>query len=249
MNLKGRCVLVNRAAVGVVLRGVVNVVKRFARHSDDVRVNDLENLVRFDAKRKFRIGPTENRLTNFAPPGANRNFDANPGRFLSGRVFQGNVNVAVGLDSHINNAARERIPFLFNRQPCFRFSRQRNFRPWPLPSVNIRGRHFLDCRLIPRNRRRVRFRFPPVNAMLALRGAGRNERDCRDDFFGWLAECAAEGEDQKKGNEFGRGVHTATDNILAGGGEAFCFENREAPLCDFYPLPHCARAVKHIGLE
>lgn len=43
MNLPCRIFRVNRASVGVVCWGVIDIVKRFARYCDDVRVNDLEN--------------------------------------------------------------------------------------------------------------------------------------------------------------------------------------------------------------
>lgn len=114
MNFKRSGVLVNRAAVGMVRRGVVNVVKRFACHSDYVRFDDLKDFVRLDGEGKFCVGPTEYDLANLAPTFSRRDFDADSSLFRSARIRKGDVNIAVGFNSHVNNAAREFEPLLLD---------------------------------------------------------------------------------------------------------------------------------------
>jgi len=114
VNFKRSGVLVNRAAVGMVRRGVVNVVKRFACHSDYVRFDDLKDFVRLDGEGKFCVGPTEYDLANLAPTFSRRDFDADSSLFRSARIRKGDVNIAVGFNSHVNNAAREFEPLLLD---------------------------------------------------------------------------------------------------------------------------------------
>jgi hypothetical protein len=111
VNLESRSVFVDRASIRMVFGRMINVVKGFPRHRDDMRMHDFKNLVRFDRERKLGVCPTEYLLAKLAPSRPNRDFDANASLLPSG-VLQGDVNVAVSLNSHVNNAACQRIPSL-----------------------------------------------------------------------------------------------------------------------------------------
>lgn len=102
----------NRAAVGMVCRGVVHIVKRFAYHCDYMWAAKLENFVRCNLEREFGICPTEYDLPGLAPFGSHRNFNTNGAKFLSGRILKRNVNIAVRFNPYVGNSARQRIPFL-----------------------------------------------------------------------------------------------------------------------------------------
>lgn len=47
--------------------------------------------------------------------GANRNFGADSSGVLAVSILKRKVNIAVGFNFCVNNAARKRIPFLFSR--------------------------------------------------------------------------------------------------------------------------------------
>ncbi len=68
-------------------RRVANIIKRFARHRDYMRLTKFERVSGLDAEWKFLRCPAEHCLSNLAPRWANRNFGAN----------RSNV-VAVGID-------------------------------------------------------------------------------------------------------------------------------------------------------
>ena len=66
---------------------VPNIIKRFARHRDYMRLANFQRMRGLDAEWKLLRRPTENSLPNLTPLWANRNFGAN----------RSNV-VAVGID-------------------------------------------------------------------------------------------------------------------------------------------------------
>ena len=103
----------------MVFRGMIDIVKRLALYRDDVRVKNLENLVRFDRERKTSVSPTEYLLPNFAPHRADWDFNANCPGLVSGRVSEHDVNIAVRFNPYVDSSTLELVPFLFGWQPSF----------------------------------------------------------------------------------------------------------------------------------
>ena len=56
---------------------MANVIKRFARHRDDMRFANFQRVRSLDAEWKLLRGSTEYCLPNLAPLWANRNLGAN----------------------------------------------------------------------------------------------------------------------------------------------------------------------------
>jgi hypothetical protein len=83
---------------------VIDIVERFSRYRDNVGMSDLENFVRLDGKWEFGVRPAKHILSDSAPLRASRNFNTNSASFISGRVPEHNVNVAIPFNPNIDNA-------------------------------------------------------------------------------------------------------------------------------------------------
>ena len=89
---------------------MAKIIKRFARHSDDMRFAKLQCARGLDAEWKRLRSPTKHGLPNLTPLWANRNLGANCSDVVSGGIFKPDVNVAVCFHFCVNDAASERIP-------------------------------------------------------------------------------------------------------------------------------------------
>src|ERR1700745_1121742 len=76
-------------------RRMANIIKRFARHRDDMRVENFQCMRGLYAEWKLLCCPTEYRLPNLTPLRANRNLGANCSNVVSGGILKREVNVAV----------------------------------------------------------------------------------------------------------------------------------------------------------
>src|SRR5207237_8472836 len=102
-------------------RRMANIIKRFARHRDDMRLANFQRVRGLDAEWKLLRCPTEYCLSNLAPPWANRNLGANRSDVASGGIFKRDVNVAVCFHFCLNDPASESIPlFLFRPSRFYR---------------------------------------------------------------------------------------------------------------------------------
>jgi len=86
---------------------MANIIKRFARHRDDMRLENFQRVRSLNAERKLLRCPSEYRLPNLTPLWANRNLGANRSDVVSGRIFKRDVNVAVCFHFCVNDAASE----------------------------------------------------------------------------------------------------------------------------------------------
>ena len=93
---------------------VCDVVECFARNSDDV-LRNCKVVHALDREWKLLIRPPEHNLSNLTPFWANGNFGADSSGVLAVSILKRKVNIAVCFHFCVNNAARERIPFLFSR--------------------------------------------------------------------------------------------------------------------------------------
>src|ERR1700745_4208190 len=91
-------------------RRMANIIKRFARHRDDMRLAKLQRVRGLDAEWKLLPCPIEYCLPNLTPLWANRNLGANRSDVVSGGIFKREMNVTVCFHFCVNNAASERIP-------------------------------------------------------------------------------------------------------------------------------------------
>src|SRR6266513_1634909 len=91
-------------------RGMANIIKRFARHRDDMRLAHFQCVRGLDAEWKLLRSPTKHRLPNLTPLWANRNLGADRANVVSGGILKHEVNVAVCLDFCVNEAASKSIP-------------------------------------------------------------------------------------------------------------------------------------------
>ena len=76
-------------------RRMANIIKRFARDGDDMRLAKFQRVRGLDAEWKLLRCPTEYCLPNLTPLWANRNLCANRSDVVSGGILQRDVNVAV----------------------------------------------------------------------------------------------------------------------------------------------------------
>ena len=67
---------------------VCNIIKRFARNSDDVLLAEFERVRGFNAEWKVLRRPSENGLANLAPLWANGNLRADRSDIVSGRILK-----------------------------------------------------------------------------------------------------------------------------------------------------------------
>jgi len=74
---------------------MANIIKRFARNRDDMRLANFQRVRGLDAEWKLLRCPTEYSLPNLTPPWANRNLGANRSDVVSGGILKRDVNVAV----------------------------------------------------------------------------------------------------------------------------------------------------------
>jgi hypothetical protein len=65
---------------------MANIIKRFARHRDDMRLANFQRGRALDAEWKLLRCPTEYCLPNLTPPWANRNLGANRSNVVSGGI-------------------------------------------------------------------------------------------------------------------------------------------------------------------
>src|SRR5205809_5267050 len=94
----------------MIVRRMADIIKRFARHRNDMRLANFQRVRGLDAEWKLLRCPTEYCLPNLTPPWANRNLGANRSEVVSGGVLKRDVNVAVCFHFGVNDAASERIP-------------------------------------------------------------------------------------------------------------------------------------------
>src|SRR6267142_2101195 len=85
-------------------RRMANIIKRFARHRDDMRLANFQRVRGLDAEWKLLRCPTEYCLPNLAPLWANRNLGANRSDVVSGGILKRDVNVAVCFHFCVNDA-------------------------------------------------------------------------------------------------------------------------------------------------
>ena len=90
-------------------RRMANIIKRFARHRDDMRLANFQRVRGLDAEWKLLRCPTEYCLPNLTPLWANRNLGANRSDVVSGGIFKRDVNVAVCFHFCVDDAASESI--------------------------------------------------------------------------------------------------------------------------------------------
>ena len=91
-------------------RRMSNIIKRLARHRDDMGLANFQRVRGLNAEWKLLRCPTEYRLPNFTPPWANQNLGANRSEVVSGGILKRDVNVAVCFHFCVNDAASEGIP-------------------------------------------------------------------------------------------------------------------------------------------
>src|SRR5437762_9476341 len=91
-------------------RRMTNIIKRFARHRDEMRLANFQRVRGLDAEWKLLRRPSEYRLPNVTPLWANRNLGANRSDVVSGSIFKRDVNVTVCFHFCLNDAASESIP-------------------------------------------------------------------------------------------------------------------------------------------
>ena len=72
-------------------RRMANIIKRFARHRDDMRLANFQRVRGLDAKWKLLRCPTEYCLPNLTPLWANRNLGANRSDVVSGGILKREV--------------------------------------------------------------------------------------------------------------------------------------------------------------
>ena len=89
---------------------MANIIKRFARHRDDMRLANFQRVRGLDAEWKLLRCPTEYCLPNLTPLWTNRNLGANRSDGVSGGILKRDVNVAVCFHLCVNDAASESIP-------------------------------------------------------------------------------------------------------------------------------------------
>jgi hypothetical protein len=76
-------------------RRVANIIKRFARHRDYMRLTKFERASGFDAEWKFLRRPAKHCLPNLTPLWADWNLGANRSYVVAVGIYKRNVNVAV----------------------------------------------------------------------------------------------------------------------------------------------------------
>src|SRR6478609_5022280 len=72
-------------------RRMANIVKRFARHRDDMRLANFQRVRGPDAEWQLLRCPTEYCLPNLTPLRANRNLSANCSNVVSGGILKREV--------------------------------------------------------------------------------------------------------------------------------------------------------------
>jgi|SRR6516225_8998321 len=97
---------------------VCDVVKGFARNSDDV-LGNCKVVHAPDCEWKLLRRPAEHNLSNLTPLWANWNFGADSYDVVAFGILKRKVNVAVRFHFCFNHAASKGIPFLLGWQPLF----------------------------------------------------------------------------------------------------------------------------------
>src|SRR6476469_9422796 len=95
-------------------RRMANIIKRLARHRDDMRLAKFQGVCGLDAEWKLLRCPTEYCLPNLTPLWANRNLGANRSDGVSGGILKRDVKIAVRFHLEDNYAACESEPFIFD---------------------------------------------------------------------------------------------------------------------------------------
>ena len=95
-------------------RRMANIIKRFARHRDDMRLANFQRVRGLDAEWKLLRRPTEYCLPNLAPLWAYWNFGANRSNVVATGIYERDVKVAVCLDFYSDDAARKSEPLIFD---------------------------------------------------------------------------------------------------------------------------------------
>src|SRR5436853_7372741 len=90
-------------------RRMANIIKRLARHRDDMRLANFQRVRGLGAEWKLLRCPTEYCLPNLTLLWANRNLGANRPEVVSGGIFKREVNVAVCFHFCVNVRSK---PFL-----------------------------------------------------------------------------------------------------------------------------------------
>src|SRR6266550_2690791 len=126
-------------------RSMGNIIKRFARHRDDMRLANFQRVRGLDAEWKLLRCPTEYGLPNLTPLWANRNLGANRSDIVSGGIYKRDMNVAVCFHFYVNNTPCECIPFLL-RWHSFCRACQFYVRAKSVPCVSLRWRDRLNRR-------------------------------------------------------------------------------------------------------
>src|SRR6266853_1752276 len=79
-------------------RRMANIIKRFARDRDDMRLGKFQRVRGLDAEWKLLRCPTEYCLPNLTPLWANRNLGANRSDVASGGIFKRD-DTAIGFEA------------------------------------------------------------------------------------------------------------------------------------------------------
>ncbi len=113
---------------------MANIIKRFARHRDDMRLANFQRVRGLDAEWKLLRCPTEYCLPNLTPLGANRNLRANRSNVVSGGIIWpvfGTISRTVSdLTGNIQSAGVE-------KHPGVEHLRRRGRRPLLPPTTSI----------------------------------------------------------------------------------------------------------------
>src|SRR5207248_5224069 len=91
-------------------RRMANIIKRFARDRDDMRLANFQGVRGLDAEWKLLRCPTEHCLPNLTPLWANRNLGADRSNVAPSCIYKRKVNVTVCFHFCLNDAASESIP-------------------------------------------------------------------------------------------------------------------------------------------
>jgi len=89
---------------------MANIIIRFTYNGDDVLLGNFERVSGLDAEWELLRCSAEYCLPNLTPPLANWNFGANRSDVVSGGICKGDVNVPIGFDFCVNDAASESVP-------------------------------------------------------------------------------------------------------------------------------------------
>src|SRR5437016_4665903 len=108
---------------------VSNIVERFTRNRDYMRLANFERVRGFDAEWKLLRRPAEHSLPDLAPLWANGNLCADGSNAVATGILKRNVYVAVRFHFCVNDAPCECVPLLLGGHSLLCVARQILIRP------------------------------------------------------------------------------------------------------------------------